>query len=171
MSGMPAMPEPIRITKKETFAGVEMETIYRQGKTPIDPKDENRDAEGAGMSSMGMGVCPALNQRTYECAPGIICEQDVPVKMRDGVTIYVDIYRPHGKVNIPCIVSWSFYGKRPGEGMSEWQIMGVAPGTVSKLTKFESPDPLYWCYKDYAIANVDPRGVGHSEGDVSIFGS
>ena len=55
MSGMPAMPEPIRITKKETFAGVEMETIYRQGKTPIDPKDENRDAEGAGMSSMGMG--------------------------------------------------------------------------------------------------------------------
>lgn len=29
MSGMPAMPEPIRITKKETFAGVEMETIYR----------------------------------------------------------------------------------------------------------------------------------------------
>ena len=119
MSGMPAMPEPIRITKKETFAGVEMETIYRQGKTPIDPKDENRDAEGAGMSSMGIGVCPALNQRTYECAPGIICEQDVPVKMRDGVTIYVDIYRPHGKVNIPCIVSWSFYGKRPGEGMSE----------------------------------------------------
>ena len=53
--------------------------------------------------------------------------------------------------------------------MSEWQIMGVAPGTVSKLAKFESPDPLYWCYKDYAIANVDPRGVGHSEGDVDIF--
>ena len=55
--------------------------------------------------------------------------------------------------------------------MSEWQIMGVAPGTVSKLTKFESTDPLYWCYKDYAIANVDPRGVGHSEGDVNCFGT
>ncbi len=165
------MSEPIRITKKETFNGVEMETIYRQGKVPIDPKEEKRDEGGAGMNAMGMGVCPALNQRTYECAPGIICEQDVPVKMRDGVTIYVDIYRPVGKTGIPCIVSWSFYGKRPGEGMSEWQIMGVAPGTVSKLTKFESPDPLYWCYKDYAIANVDPRGVGHSEGDVSIFGT
>lgn len=165
------MPEPKLFTKVETFKGVEMETIYRQGKVPVDPKDENRDAGGPGMNSMGMGVCPELNPRTYECAPGIICEQDVAVKMRDGVTIYVDIYRPKDKTNIPVIISWSFYGKRPGEGMSEWQIMGVAPGTVSKLTKFESTDPLYWCYKDYAIANVDPRGVGHSEGDVNCFGT
>ena len=165
------MPEPKLFTKAETFKGVEMETIYRQGKVPVDPKDENRDAGGPGMNSMGMGVCPELNPRTYECAPGIICEQDVAVKMRDGVTIYVDIYRPKDKTNIPVIISWSFYGKRPGEGMSEWQIMGVAPGTVSKLTKFESTDPLYWCYKDYAIANVDPRGVGHSEGDVNCFGT
>ena len=165
------MPEPKLFTKVEIFRGVEMETIYRQGKVPVDPKDENRDAGGPGMNSMGMGVCPELNPRTYECAPGIICEQDVAVKMRDGVTIYVDIYRPKDKTNIPVIISWSFYGKRPGDGMSEWQIMGVAPGTVSKLTKFESTDPLYWCYKDYAIANVDPRGVGHSEGDVNCFGT
>ena len=165
------MPEPKLFTKVETFRGVEMETIYRQGKVPVDPKGENRDAGGPGMNSMGMGVCPELNPRTYECAPGIICEQDVAVKMRDGVTIYVDIYRPKDKTNIPVIISWSFYGKRPGDGMSEWQIMGVAPGTVSKLTKFESTDPLYWCYKDYAIANVDPRGVGHSEGDVNCFGT
>lgn len=171
MSDMPMMPEPVRITKREVFNGVEMETVYRQGKTPVDPKDENRDAGGPGMNSMGMGVCPALNPRTYECAPGIICEQDVPVKMRDGITIYTDIFRPKDQIGIPCIISWSFYGKRPGEGMSEWQIMGVGPGTVSKLTKFESPDPLYWCYNGYAIANVDPRGVGHSEGDVSIFGT
>lgn len=171
MSDMPMMPEPVRITKREVFNGVEMETVYRQGKTPVDPKDENRDAGGPGMNSMGMGVCPALNPRTYECAPGIICEQDVPVKMRDGVTIYTDIFRPKDQLGIPCIISWSFYGKRPGEGMSEWQIMGVGPGMVSKLTKFESPDPLYWCYNGYAIANVDPRGVGHSEGDVSIFGT
>lgn len=168
---MPGMPEPIRSTKIETFNGVEMETVYRQGKTPVDPKSENRDAGGPGMNSMGMGVCPDLNPRTYECAPGIICEQDVKVPLRDGVNIYIDIFRPKDKVGIPAILSWSFYGKRPGEGMSEWQIMGVAPGTVSKLTKFESTDPLYWCYKDYAIINIDPRGVGHSEGDVCCFGT
>ena len=169
--GMPPMPEPKRWTKTEVLGGVEVERVYRQGKVPVDPKLEKRDAEGANMNSMGMGVCPDLNPRTYECAPGIICEQDVAVKMRDGVTIYVDIYRPKDKVDIPCLISWSFYGKRPGEAMSEWQIMGVAPGTVSTLTKFESTDPLYWCYYDYAIANVDPRGVGHSEGDVDCFGT
>ena len=59
------MPEPKLFTKVETFRGVEMETIYRQGKVPVDPKDENRDAGGPGMNSMGMGVCPELNPRTY----------------------------------------------------------------------------------------------------------
>ena len=90
---MPGMPEPIRSTKIETFNGVEMETVYRQGKTPVDPRSENRDAGGPGMNSMGMGVCPDLNPRTYECAPGIICEQDVKVPLRDGVNIYIDIFR------------------------------------------------------------------------------
>lgn len=173
MSEEMKMPEIKLYTKTETFNGTTMETLYRKAKTPVDPVKAGIDvaANGPGMASMGMGVIPDLNPRTYECAPGIICEQDVAVTLRDGVKIYADIYRPKDQTNIPVIISWSFYGKRPGEGMSEWQIMGVAPGTVSKFTKFESPDPLYWCYKGYAIANVDPRGVGHSEGDVNCFGT
>ena len=76
--------------------------------------------------------------------------------MRDGVTIYTDIFRPKDESHkYPVIVSWSWFGKRPGEGMSEWQIMGVPPHTVSKLAKFESPDPMYWCYQGYAVANVE----------------
>ena len=112
-----------------------------------------------------------LNTSTYECAPGIICMQDQPVKMRDGVTIYVDIYRPNDGSVVPLIVSWSFYGKRPFDGQSEWQIMGVPPQTVSNMSKFESPDPGYWCRHGYAVANVDPRGVGHSGGDFVQFGT
>lgn len=116
MPDMPMMPEPVRVTKKEVFGGVEMETIYRQGKTPVDPKDENRDAGGPGMNSMGMGVCPALNPRTYECAPGILCEQDVAVKMRDGVTIYVDIFRPKDKVASPASSPGASTASAPGRG-------------------------------------------------------
>lgn len=157
-------------TKIEKFGDVEMEVIYRQAKRPIDPNSDVSE-DGPGMNALAMGVTPAFNQRTYLAAPGIICEQDVPVKMRDGVIIYTDIYRPTNETNVPVLISWSFYGKRPGEGMSEWQIMGVKPGTISKMAKFESPDPGYWCHHGYAVANVDPRGVGHSEGDVSIFGS
>jgi predicted acyl esterase len=49
--------------------------------------------------------------------------------------------------------------------------MGVPPGTVSRMSKFESPDPGFWCHHGYAVANVDPRGCGHSEGDVNLFGT
>lgn len=112
-----------------------------------------------------------LNTRTYIAEEGIVCMQDIPVTMRDGVTIYVDIYKPEGEAKVPLIISWSFYGKRPFDGQSEWQIMGVPPQTVSNMSKFESPDPGYWCRHGYAVANVDPRGIGHSEGDFMQFGT
>ena len=159
------------VEKTEIYNGEMMDIIYRQGRPPVDPSELSVDDDGPGMDSMGMGVTAPFNQRTYLAAPGIICEQDVPVKMRDGVTIYVDIFRPEDETDIPVLVSWSFYGKRPSEGMSEWQIMGVPPGTISPMAKFESPDPGYWCHHGYAVANVDPRGIGHSEGNASLFGS
>jgi predicted acyl esterase len=158
-------------TLKEVFKGEEIEAIYRVSRKPV----ENQEAVDLAnsedpMARMGQGFCPAFNQRVYDAAPGIICEQDVAVKMRDGVTIYTDIFRPKNCTDqIPVIVSWSWFGKRPGEGMSEWQIMGVPPQTVSNLAKFESPDPMYWCYNGYAVANVDVRGAGHSEGNVHMF--
>ena len=39
---------------------------------------------------------PALNTRVYVAEEGIVCMQDQPVAMRDGATIYADIYRPEG---------------------------------------------------------------------------
>lgn len=160
-----------RFTLKETFQGEELEAVYMVARKPfaVDPSVDLAASDDP-MARMGQGFCPAFNQRVYECAPGVLCEQDVPVKMRDGVTIYCDIYRPKDEnQKYPAIVSWSWFGKRPGEGMSEWQIMGVLPHTVSKFAKFESPDPLYWIYQGYAVANVDVRGAGHSEGNVHMF--
>lgn len=158
-------------TKKEMFQGEELESIYRVARRPVNKEqDIDLSASENPMDAMGQGFCPPFNQRTYIAGEGVICQQDVPVKMRDGVTIYCDIYMPENRIDkIPALVSWSFFGKRPGEGMSEWQIMGVPPQTVSKLAKFESPDPMYWCRMGYAVANVDTRGAGHSEGDVSMF--
>ena len=160
-----------RFTLKEVFQGEEIEAIYMVARKPtsVDLSVDLSASEDP-MARMGQGFCPAFNQRTYEAAPGVMCDQDVPVKMRDGVTIYCDIFRPADtSQKYPAIVSWSWFGKRPGEGMSEWQIMGVPPHTVSKLAKFESSDPLYWCYHGYAVANVDVRGAGHSEGNVHMF--
>ena len=160
-----------RFTLKETFKGEELEAVYMVARKPtaVDPSVDLAASDDP-MARMGQGFCPEFKQRTYECAPGVMCDQDVPVKMRDGVTIYCDLYRPADTTKkYPVIVSWSWFGKRPGEGMSEWQIMGVPPHTVSKFAKFESPDPLYWCYNGYVVANVDVRGAGHSEGNVHMF--
>lgn len=163
--------KPKIFTKTETFNGVELETLYRKARVPVDPEDGLDLSKAGGLAATAHGFCAKFNPRTYTTEEGFICEQDVPVTLRDGVVIYTDIYRPEGSTHIPCIVSWSYYGKRPGDGMSEWQIMGVPPGTVSKMAKFESPDPGYWCHHGYAVANVDPRGCGHSEGDINLFGT
>lgn len=155
-----------RITKIIKFGEEEIECIYRKARKPL-TKDEIEANNG----EVTFAFCPEFNQRTYIAEPGIICEQDVAVKMRDGTTIYADIYRPEGMAGIPAIISWSFFGKRPGDGQDEWKIMGVPPGTVSNMAKFESPDPGYWCRHGYAVVNVDLRGCGHSEGDLQIFGT
>jgi len=157
--------------QKEIFQGEEIEAIYRVARQPVaDQGEVDLSISDDPMARMGQGFCPPFNQRTYEAAPGIICDQDQEVVMRDGAKIYCDIFRPANTTEkVPVIVSWSWFGKRPGDGMSEWQIMGVPPHTVSKLAKFESPDPAYWCHQGYAVANVDVRGAGHSEGNVHMF--
>jgi uncharacterized protein len=158
------------ISKKQVYEGEEIETFYRRARVPVDPEEGLDLSKLGGIAATAHGFCAKFNQRTYKTEDGIVCEQDIPVTLRDGTVIYTDIYRPEGQTNIPCLVSWSAYGKRPGDGMSEWQVMGVPPGTISRMSKFESPDPGFWCHHGYAVANVDPRGVGHSQGDISLFG-
>lgn len=120
----------------------------------------------------GFGNWPELNPRTYEAFPGVICEQDVEIVMRDGVKTYADIYRPKDAVNIPCIIGWSWFGKRQctddpdPEEVSSYQTYGVPFGSYSKHGGFEVADPEYWCHKGYAICKYDPRGTNNSEGDI-----
>lgn len=156
------------VIKKINMSGEEVEVVMAKMMRPCTKEEyETMGAEEKEYSR----ILPPLNTRTYIAEDGIECMQDVPVKMRDGVTIYVDIYKPVEEAKYPLIISWSWYGKRPFDGQNEWQIMGVPPGTVSNMSKFESPDPGYWCRRGYAVANVDPRGIGHSEGDFIQFGT
>jgi predicted acyl esterase len=170
-----------RIAKKEKIGGAEIETVYRKARIPVPPDTLRKIAAGSTLAEgekisgieeketdfailgAAFGFCPEFNPRTVMANDYIVCDQDVAVTLRDGTIIYTDIYRPFNVTEkIPCIVSWSYFGKRPGEGMDEWQVIGVPPGTVSRMAKFESCDPAYWCRQGYAVANVDPRGCGHS---------
>ena len=102
----------------------------------------------------------------------IVLEKDVPVTLRDGVTIYVDVLRPAGMEKVPVIVAWSPYGKGQGTStsvMGVFALVGLDNKIVSGLEKFEGPDPAYWCAQGYAICNPDPRGVVNSEGDSVLW--
>ena len=165
-----------RIIVKKTFGDEEYDVVYVKG-TPGKTKEEMDAMRASGnvnadpMAAM-FSYCAKLNPRTYEAAPGIICEQDVAVPMRDGTIIYADIYRPANTTEkVPVIISWGPFGKRPAEGQDDWKLMGVPPKTVSEMAKFEASDPGYWCYCGYAVANVDPRGVGNSEGYLNLWGT
>ena len=96
----------------------------------------------------------------------------MPVRLRDGVTIHVDVFRPPGTEKVPVIVAWSPYGKGQGTSISVMGVFGLVGldnGIVSGLEKFEGPDPAYWCAQGYAICNPDIRGVVDSEGDSVLW--
>ena len=102
----------------------------------------------------------------------IVFEKDVAVQLRDGVTIYVDVFRPAGATQVPVIVAFSPYGKGQGTSVSVMGIfglVGLSNGIVSGLEKFEGPDPAYWCAQGYAICHPDIRGVVDSEGDSVVW--
>jgi predicted acyl esterase len=102
----------------------------------------------------------------------IVFEKDVAVQLRDGVTIYVDLFRPVGTEQVPVILGWSPYGKAQGTSMSVmgvFGLVGLENSVVSGLEKFEGPDPAYWCAQGYAVCNPDIRGVVDSEGDSVLW--
>lgn len=95
-------------------------------------------------------------------------ERDIPVKLRDGVTIYTDVLRPVNATRAPAIVAWSPYGKSIPLNTVQ---SGVDPSTVTGLYKSEGPDAGFWVCHGYAVVNPDPRGVGKSEGNIHVWGS
>ena len=115
-----------------------------------------------------------FNQRTYEAAPGIVCDQDVAVPMRDGIVLYADVFRPaDDAAKVPAILAWSNYGKRPNEYRPDELVSytpGVPKGAISASAKFEAADPEYWVPNGYAVINVDIRGIGYSGGYHEQFG-
>jgi uncharacterized protein len=102
----------------------------------------------------------------------IVMDKDVAVTLRDGVTTYVDVFRPQGAAKVPVIVAFSPYGKGQGaspSAMGVFALVGLDNSIVSGLQKFEGPDPAYWCAQGYAICNPDIRGVAHSKGDSVLW--
>ncbi|MGO2112985.1 MAG: CocE/NonD family hydrolase, partial [Pseudoclavibacter sp.] len=112
----------------------------------------------------GKPTLPELKHELLEHG-AFVQEKDIPLQLRDGATIYVDLYRPSEVPGpMPVLLAWGPYGKHNTKAQL-WPGAGIEPGWMSEHTGFEAPDPAYWCEYGYAIACVDPRGLFNSEGE------
>jgi uncharacterized protein len=113
------------------------------------------------------GAPEPIYSRTIES--GMLIERNVVVSMRDGVGIFVDVFRPVDEKPAPPIIAFSPYGKHQNGSATYNANPGceVTPGMVSHYATFEAPDPLYWIPRGYAIVNADIRGTWHSQGDAT----
>lgn len=103
-------------------------------------------------------------------ADGMIIERDVPVPVRDGITVYADVFRPAAGGPVPPLIAWSPYGKHAGPQVTErYPDSGVEPGQLSPYTAFESPDPVWWTARGYAVVNADIPGTWNSGGDATFL--
>jgi predicted acyl esterase len=105
----------------------------------------------------------------------IVVDYDIAIPLRDGTTIYADVYRPITDKQLPLVLSWAIFGKG-GSGFFYLdnpvfpRRFGVPKKALSGYEAWEAPDPAYWCNEGYAVAQVDARGVFNSEGDVHYQG-
>lgn len=114
------------------------------------------------------GGRPPHYRRTVEA--NMLIERDVPVAMRDGVTIYIDLFRPVDEKPAPPLIAWGPYGKHGHTNYSEnYPNCGVKPEHFSAYCAFEAPDPVYWVAHGYAVINADKRGNWYSEGEATFL--
>lgn len=143
---------------------------------PAFPFDEAKEPSLFIRFEPGTRVLPAGFRTLPHFAPipvDIVFEKDTPVTLRDGSTIYVDVFRPTGTGKVPVLIAWSPYGKSGGTHPKYWELfklLGVDQSRLSGLGKFEGPDPAFWCANGYAICNPDARGVFNCDGDSLMTG-
>jgi predicted acyl esterase len=118
------------------------------------------------------------NVQVAAVSPDIHVDWDVPVRVRDGTVLRVNVFRPEGAGPFPVLMSAHPYGKdkipaktRTGRGVPLQSRLLPQPHTVriSAYTSWEAPDPAVWVREGYAVVNADLRGGGTSEGVGDLF--
>ena len=104
---------------------------------------------------------------------GIEVDWDVPVPVRDGTVLRVNVFRPAGGPPAPAIMSAHPYGKdkipangRGGRAVNfQYRLFPQPePVRISSWTSWEAPDPAFWVPRGYVVVNADLRGGGTSQG-------
>lgn len=111
--------------------------------------------------------------------PGVVLEDDVPVVVRDGTELRVDVFRPERPGRYPVLLCAHPYDKstRPTSRRRggyripfQYRVLSQdAPVSHSAWTSWEAPDPAFWVPRGYVVVNADLRGWGSSDGVGELF--
>ncbi len=138
--------------------------------------DESRSPLGFAIRRIKTALSP--NVTVTPAPPSILAEWDVPITMRDGVTLRANVFRPNSNARVPVIMSAHPYGKdkipaRTRSGRSpnfQYRLFPQPdPIAISEWTGWEAPDPAVLATRGYAVINCDLRGAGASEGVGEFF--
>ncbi len=112
---------------------------------------------GYGMVNQVAAANDELSQPQY----GVIFEQDVPIRVRDGTVLRADVYRPDAAEGeqFPVLMSLSAYQKA---------LDRILPHEAP-FTHVERPEPDWWVPRGYVLVFVDTRGTGTSQGQSDLW--
>ncbi|MCE3045933.1 CocE/NonD family hydrolase [Legionella sp. 16cNR16C] len=109
----------------------------------------------------------------------MIIEKDVKIRLRDGILLSVNVYRPNDNLKHPVVICFHPYDK---DQLPKKSLFGrykplkafrfmrqPSPSHFSSLTGWEAPDPDFWVKNGYAVINGDMRGAGKSEGKLDLL--
>ena len=113
----------------------------------------------------------------FPLPPELRVQRDVPVLMQDGTRLSANVFLPEDAARAPVLLALTPYGKdvdvraHAARSMRERERIGLGMGRyrISDGTPFEAPDPAYWARAGYAVAHVDLRGRGSSQGKTQPF--
>ena len=89
----------------------------------------------------------------------LIVEKDVQIPLRDGATIYADIFRPDTATKVPALLNMGVYQKD-----KLWVPPADLEEKANPYMNWETVNPEWWCPREYACVRIDSRGSGKSPG-------
>jgi uncharacterized protein len=147
-----------------------IEVLFRPA-NPLDQSDPPIPDLAPGTRILPAGSVHAEGARPLPVDIEVL--DDVTIPLRDGITLYGDVYRKVHSGQVPAVLIYTPYGKRGGW----WNAtvtptrFGVPASDISGLQAFEALDPAYWCEHGYALVVVDARGTARSGGDMVFMGT
>jgi predicted acyl esterase len=133
----------------------------------------------------GLPSAAAARNHLRRAVAGIERVTDVRIPVRDGSYLLADVFRPATGEPQPAILRMSVYGKAFGTGtacsdadreryeQAEDRWFVERPRDLPPMVRYcengVSANAFDWVPRGYVVVRIDPRGVGHTPGDLQPF--